>query len=106
MSLSITLARDSQACSCSRNFNPTELKINRDLIQDVHKSGPRREPLFMPLSNAVLRLKVGYPAVGVEKAEEGGCGWVADGITEFETLFASPIFTASPPWHGLRKTEL
>ena len=87
-------------------FQPDRIKINRDLIQDVHKSGPR-QAIIHAIIKCCTSLEIGVSAVGVEKAEE----WMwleSAGITEFQGhLFASPCFHGIPAvaWPE-KKTEL
>lgn len=87
-------------------FQPDRIKINRDLIQDVHKSGPR-QAIIHAIIKCCTSLEIAVSAVGVEKAEE----WMwleSAGITEFQGhLFASPRFHGIPAvaWPE-KKTEL
>lgn len=87
-------------------FQPDRIKINRDLIQDVHKSGPR-QAIIHAIIKCCTSLEIAVSAVGVEKAEE----WMwleSAGITEFQGhLFASPCFHGIPAvaWPE-KKTEL
>jgi hypothetical protein len=53
-------------------FQPERIKINRDLIKDVHKSGPGR-PLSRPSSNAVFLWKSWSRSWGW-RSRKNGCG--------------------------------
>ncbi|RKQ38623.1 diguanylate phosphodiesterase [Enterobacter sp. R1(2018)] len=76
-------------------FQPDRIKINRDLIQDVHKSGPR-QAIIQAIIKCCSSLEIAVSAVGVEKAEE----WMwleSAGISQFQGhLFASPCFNGIP----------
>lgn len=76
-------------------FQPDRIKINRDLIQDVHKSGPRQS-IIQAIIKCCASLEISVSAVGVEKAEE----WMwleSAGISQFQGhLFASPCFAGIP----------
>ncbi|WP_310607448.1 diguanylate phosphodiesterase [Buttiauxella brennerae] len=68
-------------------FQPDSIKINRELIQDVHKSGPR-QAIIQAIIKCCATLEISISVVGVEKAEE----WMwleSAGITQFQgNLFA------------------
>lgn len=70
-------------------FQPDKIKINRALIQDVHKSGPR-QAIILAIIKCCTSLEIAVTAVGVEKAEE----WMwleSAGISAFQSnLFAAP----------------
>lgn len=70
-------------------FQPDRIKINRDLVLDVHKSGPR-QAIIQAIIKCCSSLEIQFCAVGVEKAEE----WMwleSAGISQFQGhLFASP----------------
>ena len=70
-------------------FQPDKIKINRALIQDVHKSGPR-QAIILAIIKCCTSLEIAVTAVGVEKAEE----WMwleSAGISAFQgNLFAAP----------------
>ena len=70
-------------------FQPDKIKINRALIQDVHKSGPR-QAIILAIMKCCTSLEIAVTAVGVEKAEE----WMwleSAGISAFQgNLFAAP----------------
>ncbi|EKY3225344.1 diguanylate phosphodiesterase [Cronobacter dublinensis] len=76
-------------------FQPDRIKINRDLIRDVHKSGPR-QAIVQALIKCCASLEISISAVGVEKAEE----WMwleSAGITLFQGyLFAKPALGGIP----------
>lgn len=69
-------------------FQPDRIKINRALIKDVHKSGPR-QAIIQAIIKCCASLEISISAVGVEKAEE----WMwleSAGISHFQgNLFAS-----------------
>lgn len=68
-------------------FQPDRIKINRALINDVHKSGPR-QAIIQAIIKCCASLEISISAVGVEKAEE----WMwleSAGISHFQgNLFA------------------
>ena len=70
-------------------FQPDRIKINRDLVANVHKSGPR-QAIIQAIIKCCSSLEIQFCAVGVEKAEE----WMwleSAGISQFQGhLFASP----------------
>ncbi|MDI7419604.1 EAL domain-containing protein, partial [Cronobacter turicensis] len=76
-------------------FQPDRIKINRELIRDVHKSGPR-QAIVQALIKCCASLEIAISAVGVEKAEE----WMwleSAGITLFQGhLFAKPALGGIP----------
>lgn len=76
-------------------FQPDKIKINRDLIRDVHKSGPR-QAIIQAIIRCCTSLEITVTAVGVEKAEE----WMwleSAGIYQFQGhLFASPCQAGIP----------
>lgn len=66
-------------------FQPERIKINRDLIKDVHKSGPR-QAIIQAIIKCCVSLEIMVSAVGVEKAEE----WMwleSAGISQFGVIF-------------------
>lgn len=71
-------------------FQPDIIKINRALIQDVHKSGSR-QAIIHAIINCCASLHISVTAVGVEQPEE----WMwleSAGIIQFQGhLFASPV---------------
>ncbi|ENF6038168.1 diguanylate phosphodiesterase [Citrobacter amalonaticus] len=77
-------------------FQPDRIKINRDLICDVHKSGPR-QAIIQAMIKCCASLEIAISAVGVEKPEE----WMwleSAGISQFQGhLFAAPCFCGIPP---------
>ena len=77
-------------------FQPDRIKINRDLICDVHKSGPR-QAIIQAMIKCCASLEIAISAVGVEKPEE----WMwleSAGISQFQGhLFAAPCFCGFPP---------
>ncbi|MGL4725074.1 MAG: diguanylate phosphodiesterase [Scandinavium sp.] len=76
-------------------FQPDRIKINRDLIRDVHKSGPR-QAIIQAIIKCCLSLEILVSAVGVEKPEE----WMwleSAGISLFQGhLFAEPCLDGIP----------
>ncbi|ROP61796.1 EAL domain-containing protein (putative c-di-GMP-specific phosphodiesterase class I) [Enterobacter sp. BIGb0383] len=71
-------------------FQPDIIKINRALIQDVHKSGSR-QAIIHAIINCCASLHISVTAVGVEQPEE----WMwleSAGIIQFQGhLFARPV---------------
>lgn len=76
-------------------FQPDRIKINRDLIANVHKSGPR-QAIVQAIIKCCASLEIQFCAVGVERAEE----WMwleSAGISQFQGhLFASPRLGGIP----------
>lgn len=76
-------------------FQPDRIKINRELIKDVHKSGPR-QAIVQAIIKCCASLEIKISAVGVEKPEE----WMwleSAGITLFQgNLFASACLNGVP----------
>ncbi|HFZ8993451.1 TPA: diguanylate phosphodiesterase [Citrobacter freundii] len=76
-------------------FQPDRIKINRELIRDVHKSGPR-QAIVQAIIKCCASLEIAVSVVGIEKAEE----WMwleAAGIYQFQGfLFARPALCAIP----------
>ncbi|WP_312971676.1 diguanylate phosphodiesterase [Atlantibacter sp.] len=76
-------------------FQPDRIKINRELIEDVHKSGPR-QAIILGIIKSCTSLEISVCAVGVEKPEE----WMwleSAGIALFQGhLFARPAFASIP----------
>lgn len=76
-------------------FQPDIIKINRALIQDVHKSGSR-QAIIHAIINCCASLHISVTAVGVEQPEE----WMwleSAGIIQFQGhLFASPVMGGVP----------
>lgn len=76
-------------------FQPDKIKINRDLIRDVHKSGPR-QAIIQAIIRCCTSLEITVIAVGVEKAEE----WMwleSAGVYQFQGhLFARPCLAGIP----------
>lgn len=70
-------------------FQPERLKINRELIRDIHKSGPR-QAIILAIIKCCASLEIAVSATGVEQPEE----WMwleAAGISHFQgNLFAKP----------------
>jgi EAL domain-containing protein (putative c-di-GMP-specific phosphodiesterase class I) len=84
-------------------FQPERIKINRDLIKDVHKSGPR-QAIVQAIIKCCISLEIMVSAVGVEQAEE----WMwleSAGISQFQGyLFARPELGAIPVVNWPEKT--
>lgn len=76
-------------------FQPDRIKINRDLIRDVHKSGPR-QAILLAIIKCCTTLEILISAVGVEKPEE----WMwleSAGISQFQGhLFARAELAGIP----------
>ena len=76
-------------------FQPDRIKINRDLIKDVHKSGSR-QAIIQAIIKCCTSLEIQISAVGIEKAEE----WMwleSAGISQFQGyLFARPDLNGIP----------
>ncbi|MBK0000653.1 diguanylate phosphodiesterase [Erwinia sp. S38] len=76
-------------------FQPERIKINRELIRDVHKSGPR-QAIVRAIIQCCASLEIMVSAVGVEKPEE----WMwleSAGVSHFQGhLFAPPAFQGIP----------
>nr|WP_318381454.1 diguanylate phosphodiesterase [uncultured Enterobacter sp.] len=86
-------------------FQPDRIKINRDLIQDVHKSGPR-QAIIQAIIKCCASLEMVVSAVGVEKPEE----WMwleSAGISHFQGyLFAPPALRGIPAVNWPEKKSL
>jgi len=86
-------------------FQPDRIKINRDLIRDVHKSGPR-QAIVLAIIKCCTALEILISAVGVEQPEE----WMwleSAGVSHFQGhLFAHPELAGIPPvaWPELKET--
>lgn len=76
-------------------FQPDKIKIDRELISDVHKSGPK-QAILHAIIKCCNSLEIAVIAEGVEKAEE----WMwleAAGISQFQGyLFARPQLNGFP----------
>nr|WP_314421744.1 diguanylate phosphodiesterase [uncultured Erwinia sp.] len=76
-------------------FQPERIKINRELIRDVHKSGPR-QAIVRAIIQCCTSLEIRVSAVGVEQPEE----WMwleSAGVSHFQGhLFAAPAFQGIP----------
>lgn len=76
-------------------FQPDRIKINRDLVANVHKSGPR-QAIIRAIIKCCASLEIQFCAVGVELAEE----WMwleSAGISQFQGhIFASPRLGGIP----------
>ena len=76
-------------------FQPDRIKINRDLIEDIDKSGPR-QAIVHGIIHCCRLLEIQISAVGIEKPEE----WMwleSAGIEHFQgNLFASPRLNGIP----------
>ncbi|QDY42282.1 diguanylate phosphodiesterase [Candidatus Pantoea soli] len=84
-------------------FQPDKIKIDREIISDVHKSGPK-QAIVHAIIKCCASLEIAVIAEGVEKAEE----WMwleAVGISQFQGyLFARPHFNGFPvvSWPEIR----
>lgn len=76
-------------------FQPDKIKIDRNIICDVHKSGPK-QAIVQAIIKCCSSLKISVIAEGVEKPEE----WMwleAAGIINFQgSLFAQPKLNGIP----------
>ncbi|MDE1186115.1 MAG: diguanylate phosphodiesterase [Pantoea sp.] len=76
-------------------FQPDKIKIDRSIIKDVHKSGPK-QAIVHAMIKCCSSLEISVIAEGVEKAEE----WMwleAAGISKFQGfLFARPQLNGIP----------
>lgn len=76
-------------------FQPDRIKINRELIRDVHRSGSR-QAIIHAIIKCCASLEIQISAVGIEKPEE----WMwleAAGIELFQgNLFAQPARNSLP----------
>ncbi|MCA1176382.1 MULTISPECIES: diguanylate phosphodiesterase [unclassified Pantoea] len=76
-------------------FQPDKIKIDRQIICDVHKSGPK-QAILLAIIKCCSLLEIEIIAEGVEKAEE----WMwleAAGISQFQGyLFARPQLNGFP----------
>ncbi|MEO3988662.1 diguanylate phosphodiesterase [Pseudocitrobacter cyperus] len=76
-------------------FQPDRIKINAELIRDVHKSGPR-QAIVQAIIGCCQSLEIVVSALGIEKAEE----WMwleSAGISHFQgDLFARPYLEGVP----------
>ncbi|WP_034946165.1 diguanylate phosphodiesterase [Erwinia oleae] len=76
-------------------FQPEKIKIDRHIINDVHKSGPK-QAIILAIIKCCSSLEISVIAEGVEKPEE----WMwleAAGIYNFQgALFASPKLNGLP----------
>ena len=76
-------------------FQPDRIKISRELITDVHKSGPR-QAIIQAIIKCCASLEIMISAVGVEKPEE----WMwleSAGIEIFQgNLFARTCLNGTP----------
>jgi EAL domain-containing protein (putative c-di-GMP-specific phosphodiesterase class I) len=76
-------------------FQPDKIKIDREIIRDVHKSGPK-QAIMHAIIKCCASLEIAVIAEGVEQAEE----WMwleAAGISQFQGyLFARPLLNGFP----------
>lgn len=76
-------------------FQPDRVKINRDIISDVHRNGPK-QAIVQGIIKSCSSLEIAVIAVGIEKPEE----WMwleAAGISHFQGfLFAKPLINGLP----------
>lgn len=78
------------------DFQPDKVKIDRKLITDIHRSGPR-QAIVLAILKCCQALEITVIAEGVEKIEE----WLwleAAGVRYYQGfLFARPALNALPP---------
>lgn len=76
-------------------FQPDRIKINRQLVKDIYKHGPR-QAIVQAIIKCCNSLEIAVSAVGIERAEEWR--WLESaGITHFQgNLFASPCLEGIP----------
>jgi len=82
---------------------PDRIKIDRNIIRDVHKSGPK-QAIVLAIIKCCTALEIAVTAEGVEQPEEWMWLEVA-GISSFQgALFAAPALGILPPvaWPELR----
>lgn len=76
-------------------FQPDRIKINRQLVKDIHKHGPK-QAIVLAIIKCCHSLEISISVVGIELAEE----WMwleSAGITHFQgNLFASPCLGGIP----------
>ena len=76
-------------------FQPDRIKINRQLVKDIHKHGPK-QAIVQAIIKCCNSLEIAISAVGVEQPEE----WMwleSAGIIHFQgNLFASPCLGGIP----------
>ncbi len=76
-------------------FQPDKIKIDREIIRDVHKSGPK-QAIVHAILKCCSSLEIAVIAEGVEQAEE----WMwleAAGVSQFQGyLFAKPMMNGFP----------
>ncbi|WEJ90101.1 MAG: diguanylate phosphodiesterase [Klebsiella huaxiensis] len=76
-------------------FQPDRIKINRQLVKDIHKHGPK-QAIVQAIIKCCNSLEIAVSAVGIERPEE----WMwleSAGIAHFQgNLFASPCLGGIP----------
>ena len=76
-------------------FQPDRIKINRQLVKDIHKHGPK-QAIVQAIIKCCNSLEIAISAVGVEQPEE----WMwleSAGIIHFQgNLFARPVWGEFP----------
>ncbi|HEY4469184.1 MAG TPA: diguanylate phosphodiesterase, partial [Klebsiella sp.] len=76
-------------------FQPDRIKINRQLVKDIHKHGPK-QAIVQAIIKCCNSLEIAISAVGIERPEE----WMwleSAGIAHFQgNLFASPCLGGIP----------
>jgi EAL domain-containing protein (putative c-di-GMP-specific phosphodiesterase class I) len=77
-------------------FQPDKVKIDRMLVQDIHRAGPR-QAIVLAVLDCCRRLGITVVAEGIERAEE--LAWLqAAGVQRFQGFyFARPLVGAMPP---------
>lgn len=77
-------------------FQPDKVKIDRMLVQDIHRTGPR-QAIVRAVLDCCRRLGITVVAEGIESVEE--LAWLqAAGVQRFQgLLFARPLVGGMPP---------
>lgn len=77
-------------------FQPDRIKISRELITDVHKSGPR-QAIIQAIIKCCASLEIIISAVGVEKPEE----WMWLESAGIEIFQGNLFCTSLPEWYSI-----
>lgn len=77
-------------------FQPDRIKISRELITDVHKSGPR-QAIIQAIIKCCTSLEIMISAVGVEKPEE----WMWLESAGIEIFQGNLFCTSLPEWYSV-----
>lgn len=76
-------------------FQPDRIKINRDLIENIHKSGPQQS-ILLAIIHCCRSLEIQISVVGIEKIEE----WMwleSAGIEHFQGNLFAPAYLNGLP---------